>query len=170
MRGAAPAGALIVRDAQYAPDEQTVTSPDGTWSIPIKLRVGVNDLIFRVGDDPRTELVLTLTFTPLASIATPTPPPTSTPDAEWITAACAGAATLQRLGDRLPELQVALGARDEPAATAVIEQIESARADPSRRHRDRRMAARDGLRTGALACGGVDPDRGPAGTRGARRS
>jgi hypothetical protein len=122
VRGGAPAGALIVRDAQYAPDEQTVTGPDGMWAMPIKLRVGVNDLIFRVGEDPKTQLVLTLTFTPLTPLVTATPVPA--PDAEWIAAACAGALTVMSLADQLPDLQSALEARDAEAANAVIDQIE----------------------------------------------
>jgi hypothetical protein len=124
VRGGAPAGALIIRDAQYAPDEQTVTDPDGMWSMPIKLRVGVNDLIFRVGDDPKTQLVLTLTFTPLAPLPTATPVPASTPDANWIAAACAGVAAITGLADRLPDLQSALGARDADAVNTVIAEIE----------------------------------------------
>jgi hypothetical protein len=124
VRGGAPAGALIVRDAQYAPDEQTVTDPDGMWAMPIKLRVGVNDLIFRVGDDPKTQLVLTLTFTPLAPLPTATPVPVSTPAADWIAAACAGVATITVLADRLPDLKSALGARDAGAVNAVIAEVE----------------------------------------------
>jgi hypothetical protein len=124
VRGGAPAGALIVRDAQYAPDEQTVTDPDGVWSMPIKLRVGVNDLIFRVGDDPKTQLVLTLTFTPLAPVPTATPVPASTPGADWIAAACAGVAAITGLAEQLPDLQTALGARDADAVNAVIAEME----------------------------------------------
>lgn len=94
--GTATPGARIVRDISFAADESTVTGTNGTWSFPITLTTGTNDLVFRVGDDMSTErhlLISLIAATPSASpdateavipepSEEPTPEPTEEPTEE----------------------------------------------------------------------------------------
>jgi hypothetical protein len=58
VRGLAPPGARVVRDISLALDDETVARSDGTWSMSVELDVGVNTLVFRLGDDRSTEQVI----------------------------------------------------------------------------------------------------------------
>ena len=77
VTGSAPPGARIVRDISFAPDDEVLASPDGRWSMPVSLDEGSNRLVFRVGDDSSTEVVIDVTYAPPA--ATPEPTPTQGP-------------------------------------------------------------------------------------------
>lgn len=64
VRGRAAAGSRIVRDIANAPDQSTRAGPDGTWSMQVGLKKGVNTLHFRVGDEKATTRTLVVTFAP----------------------------------------------------------------------------------------------------------
>lgn len=106
VAGTAPAGARVVRDISYAPDDSVDAAADGTWSMAVHLESsGSATLAFRLGDDKSTEIDLLLvvqqpsrapaTAPPPRAVATanapatpkpaPTPPPAT---AEWLAAVC----------------------------------------------------------------------------------
>lgn len=76
VMGHAPGGARVVHDIPLSPDQEVTATADGTWSLLVVLKEGVNDLVVRVGDDKSTAIQLTLTYTPMA---TPTPAATPVP-------------------------------------------------------------------------------------------
>jgi hypothetical protein len=83
VSGTAPAGARIVQDISFGPDQETTADASGGWQLTVKLNEGANDLVFRIGDDRSTELKVTVTYAPATiapAPATPTPAPqTDTP-------------------------------------------------------------------------------------------
>lgn len=64
VRGTAPAGSRIVRDIANAPDRDTRAASDGTWSMTVTLKRGINDLRFRIGDEKATTRVLRVVYAP----------------------------------------------------------------------------------------------------------
>ena len=58
VHGTAPAGSRIVRDVSNALDQSVRVAPDGTWSLTIKLKSGVNALRFRLDDEKATTRTL----------------------------------------------------------------------------------------------------------------
>jgi hypothetical protein len=81
VAGTAPAGARVVHDISFAPDDDVIAGVDGTWSMTVTLEEGANELVFRVGDDRSTEVRLGLQYTPgLTASAEPTTPPTEASD------------------------------------------------------------------------------------------
>jgi hypothetical protein len=58
VRGLATPRARVVRDISLAPDDETFASSSGEWSMSVELDVGLNTLVFRIGDDRSTEQVL----------------------------------------------------------------------------------------------------------------
>jgi hypothetical protein len=64
VRGTAAAGSRIVRDISNAPDRSTRAGPDGTWSLKVMLKSGVNSLRFRVDDDMATTRTLRIVYAP----------------------------------------------------------------------------------------------------------
>ena len=82
--GMAPGGARIVRDISFAPDDEVLADATGAWTMPVLLRTGSNDLVFRVGDDKSSRVELTVTFAPLVKDGTPaaSTPAQPTPEAD----------------------------------------------------------------------------------------
>lgn len=70
VSGTGPAGATVVRDIFLRPDTTAVAGPDGTWSMPVELSEGSNELTFRVGDDRSTEVKVSVTYVKTAPAAT----------------------------------------------------------------------------------------------------
>lgn len=64
VRGTAPAGSRVVRDIANAPDQSTRAASDGTWSLEVKLKSGVNNLRFRIGDEKATTRTLHVVYAP----------------------------------------------------------------------------------------------------------
>jgi len=64
VRGTAPAGSRIVRDITNAPDQSTLVASDGTWSLKVTLRKGINSLRFRIGDEKATTRTLRVVYSP----------------------------------------------------------------------------------------------------------
>jgi endonuclease YncB( thermonuclease family) len=64
VRGTAPAGSRIVRDIANAPDQDTRAAADGSWSMAVTLKRGINDLRFRIGDEKATTRVLRIVYAP----------------------------------------------------------------------------------------------------------
>ncbi len=64
VRGTARAGSRIVRDIANAPDQDTRAAADGTWSMTVTLKRGINDLRFRIGDEKATTRVLRVVYAP----------------------------------------------------------------------------------------------------------
>lgn len=64
VRGTATAGVRIVRDISGGPDQSTRTASDGTWSMEIKLKSGLNTLRFRVEDEKATTRTLRVVYDP----------------------------------------------------------------------------------------------------------
>ncbi len=62
--GTAPAGSRIVRDISNAPDQSTRSGTDGTWSMKVSLRKGINNLRFRIGDEKATTRTLRVLYAP----------------------------------------------------------------------------------------------------------
>jgi len=70
VAGTGPVGARIVHDIPLAADDETIVRADGTWSIPVDLANGSNELKFRLGDDKATAIVIHLTRGPSEADAT----------------------------------------------------------------------------------------------------
>jgi hypothetical protein len=66
VSGTGPAGATVVRDISFAPDDHTVIDAQGAWSMPVDLNEGPNSLTFRLGDDKATAIMMTVYYTPAA--------------------------------------------------------------------------------------------------------
>ena len=64
VRGTAAAGSRIVRDIPSAPDQSTRSGSDGTWSLKVTLKNGVNNLRFRLGDEKATTRTLLVVYAP----------------------------------------------------------------------------------------------------------
>jgi hypothetical protein len=64
VQGTAAAGRRIVRDISNAPDQSTRVASDGTWSLEIKLKSGLNSLRFRVDDEKATTRTLRVVYAP----------------------------------------------------------------------------------------------------------
>lgn len=64
VRGTADAGVRIVRDISAGLDQSTRAASDGTWSLEVKLKSGINTLRFRVEDEKATTRTLRLVYTP----------------------------------------------------------------------------------------------------------
>ncbi len=64
VQGTGPAGSRIVRDISNAPDKSLRVAADGTWSMEIKLRSGLNSLRFRVDDEKVTTRTLQVVYAP----------------------------------------------------------------------------------------------------------
>ncbi len=64
VRGTAPAGSRIVRDISNAPDQSTRAGADGTWSLKVTLKKGINALRFRVEDNKDTTRILSVVYSP----------------------------------------------------------------------------------------------------------
>ena len=64
VRGTAPAGSRIVRDISNAPDQSTRAASDGTWSLKVTLKTGINSLRFRIGDEKATTRILSVVYSP----------------------------------------------------------------------------------------------------------
>jgi micrococcal nuclease len=64
VRGTAPAGSRIVRDIANAPDQSTRVGADGTWSLKVTLKKGINALRFRVDDEKDTTRILRVVYAP----------------------------------------------------------------------------------------------------------
>jgi hypothetical protein len=77
IRGHAPAGARVVHDISLRPDQDVIAGSDGAWALTVDLEAGVNDLVFRLGDERSTEIHFSLTYT--AAVATPSSTPVATP-------------------------------------------------------------------------------------------
>ena len=65
--GTVPAGARVVHDIPSGLDEVVVAGSDGRWQFLVDLEKGVNDLVFRIGDDESTEVHFALTYQPEAA-------------------------------------------------------------------------------------------------------
>ena len=122
--GTAPAGAEIVLDIPFAPDDRTQADEDGEWSLPVELEEGTNTFTFRLGDDEDTETTLHVIYEPAiggGSSATPrpseTPPePTPIPTPEPTPAPAFADITLTGVGDAVPVFSI-------PENSAAIAQI-----------------------------------------------
>ena len=87
VSGTAPAGSEVVYEIPLWPDEYVTSSPEGEWSVELKLHSERNELSFRVGDDESTRIELVLayddeegaTVAGEATDADPTPRPTAQP-------------------------------------------------------------------------------------------
>lgn len=64
VQGTAAAGSRIVLDISNAPDQSTRVASDGTWSMEIKLKSGLNSLRFRVDDERATTRTLRVVYAP----------------------------------------------------------------------------------------------------------
>lgn len=64
VRGTAPAGSRVVRDISNAPDQSTRAGSDGSWSLEVKLKSGLNSLRFRVEDEKATTRTLQVVYAP----------------------------------------------------------------------------------------------------------
>ncbi len=64
VQGTAPAGSRIVRDIANAPDQSTRAGSDGTWSLKVTLKRGINTLRFRLGDEKATTRLLRVDYAP----------------------------------------------------------------------------------------------------------
>ena len=64
VRGTAPAGARIVRDISAGLDQSTRAGSDGTWSLRVTLKGGLNTLRFRVEAERATTRTLRLVYQP----------------------------------------------------------------------------------------------------------
>lgn len=62
--GTVPAGTRVVHDIPSGLDDVVVAGSDGRWQFLVELEEGVNDLVFRIGDDESTEVHFTLTYQP----------------------------------------------------------------------------------------------------------
>jgi hypothetical protein len=65
ISGLAPAGAPVTRDVPGWFDEHTVADRQGHWAFAESLRDGENTFKFRIGDDPSTEVQLTVFYSPV---------------------------------------------------------------------------------------------------------
>ena len=81
VSGTATAGAEVVRDVSFRPDQSATASEDGTWHMEVSLDEGRNELTFRLGDDELTEQELVVVYDPDLAVASesPTPRPTRSP-------------------------------------------------------------------------------------------
>jgi micrococcal nuclease len=64
VRGTAPGGSRIVRDITNTPDQSTRAGSDGTWSLKVTLKSGINNLRFRIGDEKATTRTLLVVYAP----------------------------------------------------------------------------------------------------------
>lgn len=64
--GLAPPGLTVTRDVSLGLDQHATADGTGHWAISVGLQEGLNDLVFRIGDDRSTEKRLRVTFTPPA--------------------------------------------------------------------------------------------------------
>ena len=64
VRGMATPGVRIVRDISGGIDQSARTASDGTWSMEIKLKSGLNKLRFRVEDEKATTRTLRVVYDP----------------------------------------------------------------------------------------------------------
>jgi micrococcal nuclease len=64
VRGTAGAGARIVRDIPAGLDQSTRAASDGTWSMELSLKRGLNTLRFRIEDEKATTRTLRLVYQP----------------------------------------------------------------------------------------------------------
>lgn len=64
VRGAATPGVRIVRNIPGGLDESTRAASDGSWSMAVRLKSGLNTLRFRVEDEKATTRTLRLVYAP----------------------------------------------------------------------------------------------------------
>jgi hypothetical protein len=62
IQGTGSAGARIVHDISFAPDQDATVGDDRRWSMVVDLLEGANDLTFRIGDDKTTAVTISLVY------------------------------------------------------------------------------------------------------------
>jgi hypothetical protein len=83
VTGTAPPNAVITRVIPLTPDAQTRTDEYGVWSISVVLPLGATELTFRIGDDERTAVSITVTRVPSTPVPSQTSNPTPRPPPAW---------------------------------------------------------------------------------------
>ena len=53
-----------MRDISNAPDQSARAAVDGTWSMKVTLKKGINNLHFRIGDEKATTRTLRIVYAP----------------------------------------------------------------------------------------------------------
>jgi hypothetical protein len=86
VRGHGPAGATVVRDISFAPDDKATVAASGEWSMTVALDEGANDLTFRLGEDKASAITITVAFVPDAAQPNPGTSLAPTPDSAVIDA------------------------------------------------------------------------------------
>jgi hypothetical protein len=70
----APAGARVVQDISFAPDQDTLADSSGRWQLTVELSEGVNELTFRIADDKSTARTIQIEYRPGGAVGSDEPP------------------------------------------------------------------------------------------------
>ena len=71
ISGTAPAGAEVVQDISFSPDQRTTADSSGRWTVTVDLDEGANELTFRIGSDKSTARTIHVTYTTPGALTSP---------------------------------------------------------------------------------------------------